>query len=110
MTDSVGVTRYVNPAFLQWTGMNQSSIIGQNLFDLMKITAQAGSKESVWSSAKKNLNSGKVWTGEVEFARADGQIAISELILSPLLDSDGKLSECIAIFNDLAERKNSIEK
>ncbi len=105
VTDNVGVTRYVNPLFLQWTGMNQSSIIGQNLFDLMKMTAQTGSKESVWSSAKKNLNFGKVWTGEVEFARADGQIAISELILSPLLDSDGKLSECIAIFNDLAERK-----
>jgi PAS domain S-box-containing protein len=90
--------------------MNQSSVIGQNLFSLMKITTHTGSEESVWSSAKLDLLSGKVWTGEVEFARTDGQKAIAALILSPVLDSNGKLVECIALYNDLTERKEFSRK
>lgn len=104
-TDDNGITRYANPAFLQWTGLNQSSVIGRNLFDRMKITTSTGSKESVWLSAELNLLSGKVWTGEVEFTRADGSMVIAELILSPVLDSNGMLSECIAQLNDLAGQK-----
>ena len=107
VTDDNGITRYTNPAFLQWSGLNRSSVIGRNLFDLMKITTSAGTKESVWSSAELDLLSGKVWTGEVEFAGADGQIAIAELILSPVLDSKGMLSECIAMLNNLYRKKRA---
>jgi PAS domain S-box-containing protein len=110
VTDGCGVTQYANPAFLQWSGMYQSSVIGQNLFDRMKITTPPGSTEGVWSSAKLVLLSGKAWTGEVEFARGDGQLAIADLILSPVLDSNGTLSECIALHKDLAERKEFTRK
>jgi len=104
------VTRYANPAFLRWSGMNQSSVIGQNLFDLMKITTHTENKESVWSSAKSILESGKVWISEVEFTANKGQAAIANLVLSPVLDSNGKLSECIALHNDLSERKENARK
>ncbi|MGD1046561.1 MAG: PAS domain S-box protein [Bacteroidota bacterium] len=110
VTDGNGVTRYANPAFLKWSGMNQSSVIGQNLFDLMKITTHTGGKENVWSIVKLDLLSDKVWKGEVEFARADGQMAIADLILSPVLDSSGTLLECIALHKDLAERKEFTRK
>jgi len=105
VTDNHGITRSANHAFLLWSGLNQSSVIGRNLFDLMKITTSTGSKESVWFSAELNLLSGKVWTGEVEFTRADGQLVIAELILSPVLDTNGMLSECIALVNDHAGQK-----
>jgi PAS domain S-box-containing protein len=110
VTDGSGVTRYANPAFLNWSGMNQSSVIGQNLFDLMKITAHTGNKESIWSSAKLALLSGKEWRGEVEFSRTDGQIAIAELNLLPVLDANGKLFECFALHRDLAEKKEFTRK
>jgi PAS domain S-box-containing protein len=76
----------------------------------MKITTSTGSKESVWLSAELNLLSGKVWTGEVEYTRADGTMVIAELILSPVLDSNGMLSECIALLNDLAGQKDFARK
>ena len=110
VTDGSGVTRYANPAFLNWSGLNQSSVIGQNLFDLMKITAHTGNKESVWSSAKLVLLSGKEWKGEVEFTKTDGQMAVADLILSPILDASGKLLECVALHKDLAERKEFTRK
>jgi PAS domain S-box-containing protein len=110
VTDDNGITRYANPAFLRWSGLNLTSAIGQNLFDLMKIPASTGTKESVWSSAELDLLSGKVWKGEVEFSGADGQITIAELLLSPVLDSNGMLSECIAMLNTFPERKELSRK
>ncbi len=105
ITDSNGVTRYVNQAFLTWSGLNQSSVIGENLFDLMKTNNHAENKESVWSSARLILQSGKEWRGDVEFERGDGQTAAADLVLSPILDSNGNLLECVALHKDLADKK-----
>jgi len=105
LTDSNGVTRYANPAFILWSGMKQSSLVGRNLFDLMKISRQQERAENLWMSAKPILTSGKPWTAEVEFARSDGQTTVSGMFLSPILGARGKLMECIAQYNDPIERK-----
>jgi PAS domain S-box-containing protein len=105
LTDSNGVTRYANPAFVLWSGMKQSSLVGRNLFDLMKISHQQEQAENPWMSVKPILTSGKPWTAEVEFARTDGQTTVSGMFLSPILGVRGKLTECIAQYNDPIERK-----
>ena len=105
LTDSNGVTRYANPAFVLWSGMKQSSLVGRNLFDLMKISRQQEQAENLWMSAKPILTSGKPWTAEVEFARSDGQTTVSGMFLSPILGARGRLMECIAQYNDPIDRK-----
>jgi PAS domain S-box-containing protein len=110
VTDGSGVARYVNSAFLNWSGSNPSSVLGQNLLGFMKVTDRSGNTESVWSSAKTDLLSGREWRGEVEFARADGQTAIADVVLIPVRDAKGNLSECIALQKDLAERKEFTRK
>ena len=104
-TDSNGVTIDANPAFVLWSGMNQSLLVGKNLFDLMKISRQQERVENLWMSAKPILTSGKSWFVEVEFTRSDGQTTVSGMVLSPIFDARGKLMECIAQYNDPAERK-----
>ena len=110
ITDGNGVILYVNPAFLQWSGLNRSSVLGQNIFDRMNLLSHTGKKESSWSSIKAILVSGTVWTGEAEFVREDGRYAIAEIFLSPIMDSGGTLSECIALYNDVSERKELTRK
>ena len=105
VTDSGGVIRYANPAFIQWSGMSSNSFVGRNLFDVMKISNQEKYTEGPWMSAKPTLASGKTWFGEVEFTSLDGRTAVSRMVLSPVLDTHGKLIECIALHNDLTERK-----
>ncbi|RPI04278.1 MAG: PAS domain S-box protein [Ignavibacteriae bacterium] len=108
--DGNGIVQYANPAFLEWSGICEHSIIGQKFYERLSVLPPAGEMENVWSSAQEVLLSGKVWMGEVEFARADGKIALAELILSPVLDANGKLWECVALHNDLAEQKEFSRK
>jgi PAS domain S-box-containing protein len=103
--DCDGVTRYANPAFLKWSGMDDSSVIGQNLFNRMNISNQERHSVNLWELAKPDLNGGKPWSVEVEFIRSDGRKVSSNLILSPVLNATGKLTECIALHSDLMERR-----
>ena len=90
--------------------MSQTSLIGQNLFDLMKSSDEKELSNDIWTLAKPILASGKEWIGEVKFTRSDGQIAFSNMILSPVLNTKGKLAECIVMHNDLSERKEFTRK
>jgi PAS domain S-box-containing protein len=110
LTGSNGVTRYANPAFVLWSGMKQSLLVGRNLFDIMKISHQQERAENQWMSAEPVLTSGKPWSVEVEFAGSDGQTIVSGMVLSPILDARGKLMECIAQYNDPTERKELTRK
>ena len=108
VVDGSGIIRYANPAFLRWSGMNQSSVVGQHLLDLVISPSPAENRE--WSSVKLVLSSGTLWTGEVELSRADQQRVTMNLILSPVFDANGKFSECFAFYNDVADRKELMRK
>jgi PAS domain-containing protein len=60
IADKNGFARYMNPAFVCWSGMNPSSLIGQNLFDIMVISQEKQHNESLWKVAKPVLISGKM--------------------------------------------------
>ncbi len=105
VADNNGITRYVNPTFEQWSGMSRSSLVGQHIFNLIKISRQDERRESLWMTVKEALVTGTSWVGEVECTRSDGQVAVSEMVLSPVLNARGKLMECIALHTDLTERK-----
>jgi PAS domain S-box-containing protein len=110
ITDSEGRTRFTNSAFLEWCGLSRSSLIGRNVLEQMVFTTDTGSKVRVWPSVQPLLLSGEQWKGEVEYSMPDGQPAIAELLLSPMIDSNGKLVECMALHKDLAEKKEFTRK
>ncbi len=105
LTDKKGIAMYANPAFILWSGMKQLSLIGRNLFNIIKISHQQGCTEDQWKLAELVLASGESWSAEVELARSDGRTISSGMVLSPILDAGGELVECIAQYNDSTERK-----
>jgi PAS domain S-box-containing protein len=110
VTDSEGTMRYVNPAFVMWSGIPKESLVGVNLFDRIRIANPQDPKKGIWMLAKEELFAGKQWHGEVEFIRPDNQLAVSSIILSPILNKNGKLLECIIFHDDLTERKEFTRK
>jgi PAS domain S-box-containing protein len=110
VTDDHGLAQYTNPAFVKWSGLDEASIAGQNLFNRMRMAGESDRSEDLWLSAKPALASGKEWTGEVKLQRPDGRTVVSELILSPVIDGRGRFSECIALHSDLTERKEFTRK
>jgi PAS domain S-box-containing protein len=110
VSDDEGFARYANPAFAAWSGLDDASIAGRNLFECMRMTDAQNRPEDVWALAKPVLISGKEWTGEVKLQRSDGRTVVSELIISPVVDSRGRFSECMALHSDLTERKEFTRK
>ena len=110
VTNGSGVTQYVNPAFLQWSGRDRSSLIGRNLFDMMNIVGGEKQTESLWALIIPVLSTGKAWSEDVEWMRPDGQLVVSHLLISPVQKSRGLISECIAFHADLTERKEFTRK
>jgi PAS domain S-box-containing protein len=105
LTDCNGIIYYANPAFVLWSGMRQALILGKNLFHFIRIIHLQESVKNLWVSAHTTLVSGKQWTAEVEFISTDGRTIVSGIMLSPVLDLQGNLTECIALYNDLTARK-----
>jgi PAS domain S-box-containing protein len=105
LTDSNGVVRHVNSAFVLWSGMKQSLLIGKNLSDLVKISNQQEYIKDIWISAQPVLASGKSMSVEVEFLRSNEKPIVSEIFFSPILNARGKLMECIAQYNNSPEQK-----
>ena len=51
------------------------------------------------------ISSGKVWVGEVENLKKNGEPFFTQLLISPILDKEGKVSGYFGIHRDLTEKK-----
>jgi signal transduction histidine kinase len=51
------------------------------------------------------INSGKVWVGEVENRKKSGDPFYTQLLISPILDNEGKIYGFFGIHRDLSEKK-----
>ena len=51
------------------------------------------------------ISSGKVWVGEVENRRKNNEPFYTQLLISPILDHDGKVTGYFGIHRDLSEKK-----
>lgn len=110
LIDRNGIVKYASPSFVAWTGMKPVDIVDMRLFDLVKYSEGSRQNENIWMIASEVLSSGKAWDVEVHVQRADGRKALSGMILSPVLDAHGNMIECIALHNDLTERREYTRK
>ncbi len=101
ITDSAGRMIYVNPAFERVTGYGEQELIGKNP---NVISSKKYSRE-FWLKVWSVISAGKVWTGEVENRRKDGAPIYTHLLISPILDGDGKVIGYLGAHRDLTEQK-----
>jgi PAS domain S-box-containing protein len=101
ITDLNGKMIYVNKAFQQASGYEKEELLGKNprVFGSGKNTAK------FWDRMWTIISSGKVWVGEVENKRKDNTAFYTQLLISPILDKDGKVSGYFGIHRDLSEKR-----
>ncbi len=101
ITDLQGKMIYVNPAFVSASGFTREELIGRepNIFGSGKHS------KKFWAKMWNTINSGKVWVGEVENRRKSGEPFYTQLLVSPILDHEGKVSGFFGIHRDLGEKK-----
>ncbi len=101
ITDLQGKMVYVNPAFVDTSGYSREDLIGKN----PNIFSSGKHSKKFWSKMWNTIINGKVWVGEVENKRKNGEPFYTQLLISPILDHEGKVTGFFGIHRDLSEKK-----
>ncbi len=106
ISDREGLIEYVNPKFSEITGYSQDEVMGTRS-DILnsKEHSNAFSK-----SIRNTVTSGKDWIGEVQNQRKNGDHYWESLIISPIFDAAGQITNFISIKEDITERKRMIRE
>jgi PAS domain S-box-containing protein len=105
ITDLHGKMIYVNPAFVKSSGFSKEELIGKNpaIFGSGKLP------KKFWDKMWQTISSGKVWFGELEDRKKNGEPYYTQLLISPIFDKDQKVTGYFGIHRDLSE-KRTLEK
>ena len=101
ITDADGKMIYVNPAFERVTGFTKEELIGR----YPNIISSGKYSEDFWTRAWSVIRAGRVWTGEIENRRKDGQPIFTHLLISPIIGTDGTVVGYLGAHRDLTEQR-----
>ncbi|RKY94547.1 MAG: hypothetical protein DRQ01_02100 [Ignavibacteriae bacterium] len=105
ITDLNGKMTYVNTAFIKASGFSKKELIGKS----PSIFGSGKSNKSFWNKMWQTISSGKVWFGEIEDRKKNGDPFHSQLLISPILGKDDKVTGYFSIHRDMSE-KITLEK
>jgi PAS domain S-box-containing protein len=91
------VVDYVNPKFTELTGYRAEEVLGTNLREMYELP------EQVWSGFAE----GQEWQGELEGTKKSGESYFEATSISPVFDEQGKMSNIVAVKEDITERKKN---
>ena len=100
ITDSDGTIIYVNSKFTEMTGYTKEEALGQNPRILKGQDGLTDYKE-MW----KTLSAGRQWRGDFHNKRKNGDFFWERAAISPILDQEGRISNFLAIKEDITDRK-----
>jgi len=101
ITDLNGKMIYVNKAFEAASGYSKEELINKN----PRIFGSGKHSEKFWDKMWDTISSGKVWVGEVENLKKHGEPFFTQLLVSPILDKDGKVTGYFGIHRDLTDKR-----
>jgi PAS domain S-box-containing protein len=101
ITDINGRMIYVNPAFVEASGYLREELLGKkpSLFGSGKYS------KKFWKKMWDTISSGKVWVGEIENKRKNGEPFYTQLLISPIISPDGKVWGFFGIHRDMSEKR-----
>gem|GEM_PF-533963 len=101
LTNAQGIVEFVNPRFLQITGYDSAELIGivPSFLDSGKSSRNFATE--IWDV----IHNGSEWSGEFLEKRKNGEPYWQNIVISPVLDSDGNISHYILILEDVTEKR-----
>ena len=101
ITNLDGNLIYVNPAFLTASGYSKEEVLGKN----PNIFGSGRQSKKFWKEMWDTVRSGKVWVGEVENRRKNGEPYYAQLMISPIIDYNHEVTGFFGIHRDLSDKK-----
>lgn len=101
ITNVSGDMIYVNQAFIDTSGFAKEELLGKN----PRVFGSGKHSSKFWGNMWETISSGKVWVGEVEDRRKDGEAFYTQLMISPIFDNKHRIMGYFAIHRDLSDKK-----
>ena len=105
ITNTDGVIEYVNPRFCVVSGYSLHEAIGKRP-SLLKSGLQP---PAFYAELWRTIKSGHEWSGEFQNKRKDGSLYWELCSIAPVRDRSGKITNFVAIKEDITARKNQEE-
>jgi len=100
-TDEKGKIIYVNDLFCSISGYSKKELIGSN----HNIIRHPDMNDSIFKEMWSTIKSGKEWSGVIKNKRKDGRSYYVKTNVIPIINTNGKIKEFIAIRTDVSERE-----
>lgn len=101
ITNRNGAIEWINPAFLKLNGYGAVEIEAKNI----QIIQSKKHSRAFYKAINQHIATGRIWYGEVTNCRKDGSQYISETTITPVRDEVGKITNFIAMIQDITQRK-----
>ena len=106
ITDPDANIVYANSTFSTHSGYSLQEVMGLNLRVLKSGKTPSSVFEEMWAY----LTSGQPWKGEWINCRKDGSEFIESVLISPIRETDGKITHYLAIKDDITAKKQAEER
>lgn len=106
ISDLEGKIEYVNPAFSSLTGYSFEESVGKNPSILKTGRTSDFEYQQLW----QNLNDKKAWHGEFCNKKKNGELYWEYAVISPILNENGKITNYVAVKENITERKRLEEE
>jgi nitrogen fixation negative regulator NifL len=101
ITDASGHIRWVNAAFTRMTGWTLPEVHGSTPRVLRSGRHDPAFYAEIW----RTILAGKVWRGEIVNRRKDGSLYTEEETIAPVVMSDGRIRQFVALKRDVTESR-----
>ncbi|MEW6006167.1 MAG: PAS domain S-box protein [Stygiobacter sp.] len=106
ITNTDGIIEYVNKKFCEITGYSLEEVIGKNPRFLKSGVHDKSFYKELWDTIK----SGNIWKRELCNKKKDGSLFWEGVIISPVIDESGNISNFVAIKEDITDKKKLNDK
>ncbi len=97
ITDPSANIVYVNPAFARVTGFSAEELVAANQSVLSNKSTPPELYAEMWSA----ISQGQAWSGRLVNRRKDGSKYLADLLITPVTNSDGKITNYLGIQRDI---------
>lgn len=102
ITDPEGIVIYANRAVEKITGYKPEEAIGKKSGVLWKTPMPPEYYQNLWDIIKKQK---KVFIGEIQNKRKNGEVYTAKISISPILDKNGEIIYFVGIERDITKEK-----
>ena len=106
ITDSDGYIEYSNPRFTEITGYSREEVLGKKPGIIKSGHQDSQFYEELWNT----IRSGERWQNEIINRKKDGTIYWEQINISPIKDSEERITHFVAVKIDITEKKKGEEE